>query len=494
MLEDTSGLQLLDVESDGSQAASRMSTLSKFRVLPPVLLLASIATVLLIPPSRWLLRSAGRFEDKYEFPSQCGLIDNNTDYTVAEAWGYSYDHIPNPEMCCAMCQADPKCKAFTWVADAGLDGCPSQCWIKGGLPYQKTQKKGVVSGLPPPRETAPPIGVPIQLMPLVKKQHVGTVYCLALITPYGYEKDIIRYQYEHNFGIFACDEHAVYSNTTFEVAPGLTTSAIVSDMHANYGGDSGTALNAWIFIALWKKVLDDGNYAKHAWTVKVDADTVFFPHRLPNVLKDFRDADYINNCQFGLHGPFEIFSKKAMDALKADYGNSWDGKAPKRCVTEQNFGLYGEDMFIDICMGKVLGMSSRPTDERLMCEANCHCPSWYWCSNGTDRVSFHPFKSIEAWGNCYANSMALDTHATKVDGKNFKRIEASAASEPLVDEEAEASSAAGEASTTRNFWLYGALGLGVLGTIGVAAYLFRGGSGASGAYTATPSQTGPSPG
>ena len=30
-------------------------------------------------------------------------------------------------------QAEPKCKSFAWVEDAGLDGCPSQCWLKGRM-------------------------------------------------------------------------------------------------------------------------------------------------------------------------------------------------------------------------------------------------------------------------------------------------------------------------------------------------------------------------
>lgn len=343
---------------------------------------------------------------KYE--SQCGLVEEDTDYEIAEPWGYGMDHIPTAEMCCALCQGDARCKAFVWVANAGLRGCPSQCWIKGGVPYKKKSAPGVMAGIPPTRKSMPPaIDAPSgQVVKAETGAKAGrSLYCVSLIMPTGYEKGLVAWQHAQQLSIFGCDEYAVYSNTSFEVAPGVTTGVIDSNMHCKFGGDSYTALNSWIFIAFWKQVLSDGRFKFHDWTVKVDADSVFFPHRLVHVLKDHQDAAYINNCRFGLHGPIEVLSQKALVALQEDYSASWDKKAPKECVKKQHFGLYGEDMFIDVCLGKILNQSPRPLEPRIMCEAHCECPSWYWCQNGTDRVVYHPFKTIDAWQNCYANSM-----------------------------------------------------------------------------------------
>merc|ERR1711920_894623 len=69
-----------------------------------------------------------------------------------------------------------------------------------------------------------------------------------------------------------------------------------------------------------------------------------------------------------------------------------------------DFGLWGEDMFLDQCLQK-LNVGPVPLDERLMCEDHCDCPAWYWCNNGTDRVSYHPFKTVESYAVCMANAM-----------------------------------------------------------------------------------------
>jgi hypothetical protein len=55
---------------------------------------------------------------------------------------------------------------------------------------------------------------------------------------------------------------------------------------------------------------------------------------------------YFNNCKFGLHGPIEVFSQKAVDV--------WQG-GRQRCVHHfeklcSGPCLWGEDMFIDQCL------------------------------------------------------------------------------------------------------------------------------------------------
>ncbi|CAJ1413855.1 unnamed protein product, partial [Effrenium voratum] len=216
--------------------------------------------------------------------SQCGHMENNTDYVEFSGWGTNLDHIPSPDMCCAFCQANPKCKSFVWVADAGLDGCPSQCWLKGGKPVQKKGKAGVVAGVPPPRiefGVAPQEASPDEF-PLER----AGMFCFSLMLPFGYEVDLLAWQYFHQVSIFACDKFAVYTNKSMEVGldTGLYTHVVDSDLHCGLGGDSYSALNSWIFIAVWKKVLDDGYWREYPWTVKVDPDAVFLPLRARPIL------------------------------------------------------------------------------------------------------------------------------------------------------------------------------------------------------------------
>jgi len=332
------------------------------------------------------------------FPSQCGKTEVDVEYVdEVSGWGINYDHIPTPEMCCAMCQGVKKCKAYTWVKNAGLDGCPSQCWLKGGTGSPRT-KPGLVSGLPPPRKE---LGV----VPAGPKNGATTLFCFSLMVPGTEEQNLLSWQHQNKVSIFACEGSAIYSSKHIEVAPGLSTTVIDSDLKCGYGGDSQSALNAWIFIALFDKLLDDQLYANFAWSVKADPDAVFFPHRLRALLPEHEGAGYLNNCKYGMHGPIEVFSKRAMDALAADYEKSWDGKSPSSCVKHLNFGQWGEDMFLDQCLSKILHVAPKPLEPRLMCEAHCDCPAWYWCTNGTDRVSFHPFKTVDAYATCMGNSL-----------------------------------------------------------------------------------------
>jgi len=331
------------------------------------------------------------------FVSQCGTMDVDYDSVDNSGWGLGMDHIPNPEVCCALCQGVPECQSFTWVKYALPDGCPSQCWLKGGIGV-KTAKTGFVTGTPPARKQ-------FVVPPAPQTGGYGTsTYCFSLMVPGTDEQKLLEFQASQGLSIFACNDHDIFSNQQLMVA-GSYTVTVDSDLKCDYGGDSGTALNSWIFIAVFKALLDVGKWAQYDWTVKADPDAVFFPDRLVPILQEHVGAGYINNCKYGMHGPIEVFGKPAMQALSDDYDKSWDGKAPASCVKGLHFNMWGEDMFLNQCLGKILQVGPVPLDERLMCEDHCDCPAWYWCNNGTDRVSYHPFKTVESYSNCVANAM-----------------------------------------------------------------------------------------
>jgi len=137
-----------------------------------------------------------------------------------------------------------------------------------------------------------------------------------------------------------------------------------------------------------------------------DEDAVFFPNRLKSVLANHVGEAYLSNCKYGLHGPIEVFSASALDAFAADYQRSEDKKAPHTCVNGLNFGEYGEDMFMDQCLSKILQVGAPKVEPLLICEDHCDCPEYFLCpASDSYRVSFHPMKSVGAYENCMGNAL-----------------------------------------------------------------------------------------
>jgi len=225
----------------------------------------------------------------------------------------------------------------------------------------------------------------------------GTLYCFALMLPESYEQDLLAMQHRRNVSLFACDEYSIYSNRVLDV-DGVKTGVVNSDLKCGMGGEFGTALNLDIFIAVWTRVVSDAVFERHDWTVKVDPDAVFYPHRLKNILRihpESKTGVFLNNCKFGMHGPVEVFSRNAVTA--------WAMGSPK-CVEhfQKKCGgdcFWGEDLFIDQCLWKVLGVR-RDNDFRLLLEDHCAPPEGWDSCTDSDRVAFHPFKSIDGYKNC----------------------------------------------------------------------------------------------
>ncbi|CAK0868536.1 unnamed protein product, partial [Prorocentrum cordatum] len=338
--------------------------------------------------------------------TSCGLAEDDMFYVLPEV--YRVSHVHSPEECCRReppgkltrkCQTFPHgtCLAWTWGRDCAGD-CNRTCVLKGAPNYvddhiAKVKQRGVVSSHFQPK----PGEVPL----LALKAWPDTLFCFVLVRPEGPEGDLLRLQHERGWGIFDCEDRSFYSSKTFQIVPGVKTSKVDSDLHCEKGGEFGTALNSWIFIAVWKQVAAEGTFRQHDWTVKVDPDAVWFPKRLRIRLQEHRETRngvYLNNCPYGLHGPLEVLSKKAASAYVADLQK---GDAAT-CVQQQEFGGWGEDMFMDQCLLRHLGVE-RDNDFQLLCEDHCDCPAWSDCSDGS-RVAFHPFKSEEDFRRCVANA------------------------------------------------------------------------------------------
>jgi len=116
-----------------------------------------------------------------------------------------------------------------------------------------------------------------------------SLFCFALMLPFGYEPLLLRSQLDKGVGIFDCDEFVVFSNVTFVLShkgvKKVLTMPIPGDLSVVYGGKWMTALNTDIFIRVWNAVSLLGRYQLHDWTVKADPDSVFFPSRLRELVR-----------------------------------------------------------------------------------------------------------------------------------------------------------------------------------------------------------------
>jgi hypothetical protein len=222
------------------------------------------------------------------------------------------------------------------------------------------------------------------------------------MVPSSYERGLLAYQYEGAGGVFGCDEYAIYSNVSTEIAPGCFTLKVDMDLRSEMGGEFGTALNTGVFLSIWQSVVGAGRYKLHDWTVKVDPDSVFFAPRLRLLVQSHKEVAggvYLNNCKFGLHGPLEVFSTNAVTA--------WDG-AQERC--QKHFWNlcsgdcnWGEDMFIDQCLNYT-GVQ-RDDDFNQLLEDHCAPPEgWDECLDPVV-VAFHPFKTVEEQKACVKNAI-----------------------------------------------------------------------------------------
>jgi len=227
-----------------------------------------------------------------------------------------------------------------------------------------------------------------------------TLYCFALMVLHSVERDLLVAQYQERAGIFSCNEYTVYSNESAVLKDDVLIRAVATNLHCERGGEFHTPLNVDAFGAVWKQVVEDGIFLRHDWTAKVDPDCVFLPQRLRGALPIRRDegahnAVYLNNCRFGLQGALEVLSRTAVQALASGWGRC-------RSHFRELCGgacMWGEDLFADQCLGKVLkvqridalGLLSASSCGAAEGRDNCHDPS---------RAAFHPFRDLDAHRSC----------------------------------------------------------------------------------------------
>lgn len=353
---------------------------------------------------------------------RCGIQFYNTDFPAKITWRDDRGH-ESPAHCQQACTWNHDCEGFSWSKWG--------CFLKKTpkLPENEKRKNstrfihkfvaGVYSGHPCNQKESPYpwINDPFQKhnLPKPKAYHPAknaSMFCTMLILPYSYEVDLTIMQHQNYYSIFMCEHWQIYSSQPMQLAPRLTTRLVNTSQVAEAAGQWGTALNTEAFVAYWRALILDGDYLKAKWLIKVDPDTVWFPHRLVPLLMETEQHHsleapgiYLNNCPQGLHGPIEILSQTAFSTLAE--------VSPKCFWSMNNWGnwQWGEDMWLDQCFLTV-GHAKRIYVPKMLAEDHCNnWPGWRSCE-AEDIVAFHPFKNAEQYIQCTGKSVTTSTTRT----------------------------------------------------------------------------------
>jgi len=228
-----------------------------------------------------------------------------------------------------------------------------------------------------------------------------SLFCVTLFMPSSYEGGLLKHQVEMNAGIFGCDGYDVFAaepSTLGKTKDGITVSAIQIPKITVGVSQDGTAGNAKLFMAVWDKIIAGTRFRDYDFTIKVDPDAVLIPWRIRDHMKPHvgRNA-YVVNCNKYpgspnfpmMYGAVEIFTNKAMIAYAL---GSW------KCGTQLPWKSWGEDYYMTHCLD-FLGVG-RIADFGVVGDNVCtgaNCADTY-------KGSFHPFKNIAAWTQCWTQA------------------------------------------------------------------------------------------
>jgi hypothetical protein len=198
------------------------------------------------------------------------------------------------------------------------------------------------------------------------------------------EREMAAHIKKHKLSIFQCDEGDFFS--------GYQTPK------AEWGSFS----NIDAFVSVWQDVKNDGRWRNHDWTVKVDADAVFFPSRLKDHLVKLRTPRnsrvYVKNIdyQFQFMGALEVMTKEALE-LYFEKGD--------QCIRGEHQG--GEDFFMKGCLDAI--GADHMVDFELLQDKYClTCADRdNGCTDGW-HVAYHFHKKMISWDWCYNQAVCGD--------------------------------------------------------------------------------------
>jgi len=206
-----------------------------------------------------------------------------------------------------------------------------------------------------------------------------TLFCFMAVLPGSPEMALVDTMQSRKASIFGCEGYKIYHST--------------KSQYATWNTGEKTLVNTDTFIKIWKHVKKDGEYLKHDWTVKVDADCVWFPSRLRAHIDGMKAPAYtriyLKNAlprytNGGFLGAIEIFSKTAIETYLDN-----DDECVKHIGTKS-----GEDGFLKDCLD-ALGVGYLRDDTILNPSPNvAPCQM-------VEFVAYHPLKTPDNWTACY---------------------------------------------------------------------------------------------
>jgi len=263
--------------------------------------------------------------------------------------------------------------------------------------------------------------------------HSGSsLYCYALwfSTKGGKSKvpddELLAWQLKNGKSIFACQAWDVFSDVPLSVNGEYDAIQLKDgdgDWYRYTRSDTGAAANAAIFISAWKVIREQQKWRDQEWVVKADADAVFIPQRLQDLLSRQAQPNtgiYYENCKgvdSGFFGSLEVIStlgfKIFVDKLEECKSSlAWDGNPS----SGWKYGPWGEDKFAQECMDKhgVLKLplfeltydGTCPSDRPKGQEKNKKFVPPCW--NSSAPVT-HPLKSVKAWAECLDTTLKVTT-------------------------------------------------------------------------------------
>uniref|UniRef100_A0A7S2LMX0 Apple domain-containing protein n=1 Tax=Zooxanthella nutricula TaxID=1333877 RepID=A0A7S2LMX0_9DINO len=274
--------------------------------------------------------------------------------------------------CCndVTCTWDSKsCKAHSCYQNGATAKCmPTNGWTTGTI---------IGGGRAVRKVPTAPEGTTLQ----------GTsLYCFMVVDWKSPEGAIANNIKEKKLSVYQCDGHTILTGWKTSKTPWATY------------------MNQDEFVKIWQQVQQQQDYTKYDWTVKVEADTVFFPNMLRMHLGHLKvpqgSRAYVKNInyKFQMLGAIEVFTREAV-ALYFQKGGVCAGK-----ITPAH-PKAGEDFFMKQCMESigVDGLEDFDLLRDSTCGVDCGAIKGP-CSDGW-KVAYHAYRDVGAWNGCHGEAV-----------------------------------------------------------------------------------------
>jgi len=250
-----------------------------------------------------------------------------------------------------------------------------------------------------------------------------STYCFAVYVEdngspkKSYDKELLSIAYSKKASIFACDAYEVYADVVTSLSGFSTKKLVDTDGDWKFAKRklTGQYVNTGIFYKAWQAIKEAGVYSSYDWTIKADADAVFFVDKLIPRIKLMPvppQGAFLQNCpevDFGFFGSLEVFSKTAFSILLANIEtckkttvSDW-----KIGVKKGKYGPMGEDLFAQICMEKngVAKEDAFDISSDGLCKAKKPLDQkktmwWHADCSATHTAAIHPVRHPDEYTKC----------------------------------------------------------------------------------------------